>query len=339
MMTEKENLLTVYRGGIPEWIPVGRMGPEPGKYPAAMMMGPPLLGPQQEKGGGRDIWGVNYIPTESTGNALIPDNSEFILPLDNLKNWRDVLKAPDINGIDWEKLSKEKIEKSGINRDETALTYSLHFGYFQLLMSFMGFEDGLLAMYEEPELVHELLEFLSEFYMNICDLTIDYFKPDILQLFDDTAAWGASFISDDMYREFLVPHHTKFAKRGLDRDIVLAMHNCGKCGSLMDIFAQMGITVWDPAQTCNDLKSIKEKYGNSMVIAGGWDGNGRLMEPDVTDEEIRQSVRDAIDAYAPGGGFCWRGGFLGAVGDPEPVRKTGVVIDEATNYGRDFYKK
>ena len=37
------------------------------------------------------------------------------------------------------------------------------------LMSYMGFEDGLLAFYEEPETIHELLEYLSEFYMSISD--------------------------------------------------------------------------------------------------------------------------------------------------------------------------
>ena len=339
MLTEKENLLMVYRGEIPEWIPVCRMGPPSGQALPSMMLGPPLLSPQQEKGGGRDIWGVNYIPTESTGNALIPDNSEFILPLDNLKNWRDVIKAPDIAGVDWEKLVRERIETSGIDRTQTALALSMHFGYFQLLMSFMGFEDGLLAFYEEPGLVHELLEYLSEFYMSVADKVLDLFNPDVLSLADDTAAWGGSFISDEMYREFIAPHHNKYVKRGLDRGLTISMHNCGKCESLLDLFVEMGFGEWNPAQTCNDLKAIKAKFGKKLVITGGWDGRGRMLMSDVTDEEIRQAVRDTIDAYAPGGGFCWSGGFLGALNDPEPVRKTAVVIDEATRYGREFYKR
>ena len=338
MLTEKENLFKVYRGEIPDWIPVGRMGTA-GKAPATMMMGPPLLSPQQEKGGGRDIWGVNYVPTESTGNALIPDNSEFILPLENLKNWRDIIKAPDLSGVDWETLVKERIDKSGIDRTQTALALTMHFGYFQLLMSFMGFEDGLLAFYEEPELVHELLEYLSEFYMSVADNVLDLYKPDILSIADDTAAWGAPFISDDMYREFIAPHHDKYVKRGLNRGAFISMHNCGKCESLTDLWVEMGFTEWNPAQTCNDLLAVKARLGNKLVISGGWDGRGRLMEPDVTDEEIRQSVRDTIDKLAPGGGFCWGGGFLGALDDPEPKRKTAVVIDEATKYGSDFYKK
>ena len=338
MLTEKENLLMTYRGEIPEWIPVTSSRAPTGRAPGSIMFFPPILGRLDEKGSGPDIWGVNYIPTESTGNALIPDNSTFILPLDKLRNWREIIKAPDIAGVDWEKLVKKSIEDSGIDRKHTALSLSLHFGYFQLLMSFMGFEDGLLSFYEEPELVHELLEYLSEFYIEVCDKVIDLFKPEILSIADDTAAWSGSFISDEMYREFLVPHHAKYVRRGLDRGITVAMHNCGKCESLIDLFVEMGFTVWDPAQTCNDLKAIKARHGNKLVIAGGWDARGRLLEPDITDEEIRQSVRDTIDAYAPGGGFCWMGGYLGALNDPEPVRKSSVVIDEAIKYGGTFYK-
>ena len=72
---------------------------------------------------------------------------------------------------------------------------------------------------------------------------------------------------------------------------------------------------------------------------GGWDANGRLADPEVTDEEIRQSVRDSMDLLAPGGGYCFCGGYLGPVDDPEVARKNAVVMDEVETYGRAFYKK
>ena len=71
---------------------------------------------------------------------------------------------------------------------------------------------------------------------------------------------------------------------------------------------------------------------------GGWDARDHLLSPDVTDEEIRQSVRDTIDTYAKGGGFCWCGGYLGPVDDPEVNRKNAVLMDEVYKYGDQFYK-
>jgi len=340
MLTEKENYLMTLRGETPEWVPIYTFGPPPpgGRPPANAMVEAPITNGHRERGGGPDIWGVNYIPTESTGNAIIPDNSTFILPLEKLSHWRDIIKAPEVSGTDWEKMVSEHMGRINIDRTQTALGMGLHVGYFQLLMSFMGFEDGLIAFYEEPETVHELLEYLSTFYISIADRVIDLYQPDVITLIDDTAAWGAPFISPETYREFIMPHHDKWAKRGRDRGLPITMHNCGKCESVVDLFVQMGVRSWDPAQTCNDLKGIKAKYGNDLVIAGGWDGRGRLLEADVTEEELRQSVRDTMDAYAPGGGYVWAGGFLSAVGDEAAKRKNEILQDEARKYGRDFYQ-
>ncbi|MDR0915637.1 MAG: veratrol--corrinoid protein metyltransferase [Oscillospiraceae bacterium] len=340
-LTPRENYLTALRGGMPEWVPHYTYGPpaQGAPPPASAMFEPPFLASHRMNGGGRDIWGVNYLPTESTGAALIPDSREFILPIEKLPHWRDIIKAPDLSGIDWERMCLPDIEKQGIDRTQTALFLSLHVGYFQLLMSFMGFADGLLAFYEEPDAVHELLEYLSEFYMQIADATLDLVKPDILMLADDTAAWHSPFISDDMYREFILPHHEKYAKRGRERGLPMTMHNCGKCESLLDMLVEMGVSGWDPAQSCNDLAAIKRKFGNKLVITGGWDARGRLLEPDVTDEEIRQSVRDVIDALAPNGGYAFAGGYLVPTGDDEAARRNALVNDEAERYGGDFYSK
>jgi hypothetical protein len=341
MITPKENYLLTLRGEVPEYVPRYTFGPMPGQNEpvATHMFEPPILNQHRINMGGKDIWGVNYVPTAETGNALLPEPGNFILSLDRIASWRDVLKAPDISGIDWEKMVRENVEKSGIDRTQTAMALNLHFGYFQHLMSFMGFTEGLMAFYEEPEHVKEILDYLSEFYMAVADQVIDLYKPDILTFMDDTAAWANSFISPEIYREFIMPHHEKWAKRGRDRGLLMTMHNCGKSESAVPMWVEMGIRSWDPAQTCNDLAAIKKQYKGKMTIAGGWDGRGRLLADDVSEEEIRQSVRDTIDTYAPGGGFVWCGGFLTGVDDKTGMEKNRILMDEVVKYGRDFYKR
>ncbi|MDR1204435.1 MAG: veratrol--corrinoid protein metyltransferase [Peptococcaceae bacterium] len=343
MLTLKENYLMTLRGEVPEWVPRYNFGPAPGstKPVASHMFTPPFINRHRDMAatGGRDIWGVMYVPTESTGNALIPDNSEFILPLDKLTDWRDIIKAPDLSGIDWETLVKKEIENSRIDRNQTAMALNLHVGYFQNLMAFMGFEDGLMAFYEEPDEVKALLDYLSEFYMKVADSVIDLYKPDVLAFTDDTAAWYSSFISADMYREFILPHHEKWAKRGRERGLFMTMHNCGKSENIMDMVVGMGINAWEPAQTCNDLDAIQKKYGNKLVLMGCWDARDRLLADDVTDEEIRQSVRDTMNKRAVGGGYCFCGAYLSALGDQEIARRNQVVWDEVEKYGSTFYKQ
>ena len=337
MITEKENYLKLLSGEQPEWVPHYTFVPIPSAAnpPATHMFEPPILVPHRINNGGPDLWGVNYVPTYETGEALIPEPDNFIL--EDVRRWRDVIKAPDISGVDWEAMAKKHIEQSGIDRSQTALALNLHFGYFQHLMSFMGFSEGLMAMHEEPDEVMDLFSYICDFFIDVAEKVIDFYDPDVLTFMDDTAAWGAPFISPKMYKEMLVPFHDRWAKIGRDRGLNMTMHNCGKCESIAGYLVEMGINLWEPAQTCNDLAAVKAKYGNKLAIAGGWDGRGHLLDAKVTDEEIVASVEATFNKLAPGGGFAWCGGFLGPVGDEEVARKNKVLHGAVAKLAHTFY--
>ena len=334
-LTEKQNYLMMLNGEQPEYIPKYSFGKMPGgPAPCSQMFEPPIIIQHRLNKGGKDVWGVNYVATYETGEALLPEPNNFILK--DIRQWRDVIKAPDLSGVDWEKMVKNDLERVNIDRNETALALNLHFGYFQHLMSFMGFSEGMMAMFEEPEEVKELLNYVCDFFIEVGEKTIDLYKPDILTLMDDTAAWANPFISRDMYEEFLVPCHDRWAKMGRDRGLKMTMHNCGKCESIVDLLVGMGINLWEPAQTCNDLDKVKKE--GKICIGGGWDGRGRLLEADVTDEEIIESVRASVNRLAHGGGYAWMGHFLGAMDDME-VRRKNKVLDRAIDDIRyEFYK-
>ena len=336
MITQKENYLMLLRGEQPEFVPsygFGMMGDEP---VANVMIEVSATSAFRETGGGKDPWGVNFVGNAETGGALIPEPNNYIL--DDITKWRDVIKAPSLEGIDWEKQVNDALKRSRVDRSQSAVAFNMHYGFFQNLMGFMGFEEGLCAMFEEPEEVKALFEYLCDWYCEIAEHVMPILKPDVFTLMDDTAAWANPFISPERYHELVMPYHKRQAAFGRDNGLPITMHNCGKCECFLDDFFEIGVTAWDPAQTCNDLAAIKAKYGNKLVLMGAWDGRGRLLEPDVTEEELRQSVRDAMDKYAVGGGFAWFGSFLGSVDDQHVAWKNAILEDEVLHYGRDFYR-
>ena len=207
------------RGEQPEWVPVYSFGPMPGQTRpcTSCMLEPLILSEFRFKGGGKDCWGVTYVPTKETGGALLPKPDEFIL--DDIRHWRDVIKAPSLDGVDWEAMAKKQLEgfyAMGVNREDTAIALNLHVGYFQNLMAFMGFTEGLCAMCEEPEEVLALFEYMCDFYTEVTRRIWPYVKPDVLTLMDDTAAWAAPFISREMYHDMVLPFHDRQAKFGRD---------------------------------------------------------------------------------------------------------------------------
>ena len=334
MLTEKDNYLKTLRGETPEWIP-RLLIPSPGHAPATAWVGPGFLNARKTPMGGFDIWGVEYVATKETGYMSLPKPGRFIL--DDICHWRDVIKAPDISHIDWETMAKKDLER--VDRTQTSVTATIHVGYFQQLMNFMGFTEGLCAMLEEPDEVMALFEYMNQFYLQICSKVRDYYKPDVWAITDDTATATNQFISVEMYREMIKPFHASEAKFAQEAGIPIDMHDCGRCEDFIEDWRDFGVCAWNPAQTMNDLAGIKKKYGNSLVLEGCWDSSGPAGWPDTSEEVVRAEVRKCIDNFAPGGGFVFWASTYGAPDDEAIKAKARWITEEYDSYGRNFYRK
>ena len=338
-MTEKENFLRTANGEMPEWVPRYFAPPEKDSpyKPAVVAVFPGFLNAgRNPDGSGKDIFGVEYTPTESTGGMSLPTPGRFIL--EDVRMWRDVIKTPDISGIDFEAIAANDTKR--VDRYNTALEMGTHFGYFQHLMSFMGFSEGLIAMHEEPDEVYELFCYLADFYDEVLEKSIKYYKPDLVLINDDTATANNPFFSLDMYRKLVKPFQVRQANIVLNAGLPLDMHNCGRCEDCIDDWLGFGVSMWNPAQVMNDLAGIKQKYGRKLALMGCWDTSGPPGWPGAPEELVRSAVRECLDKFAPGGGFCFWGSVYGASGvDEEARQRAAWITDEYNKYGRTFYHR
>jgi uroporphyrinogen-III decarboxylase len=181
-------------------------------------------------------------------------------------------------------------------------------------MNFMGFTEGLCALSEEPEAVHELYQYLINFYSGILKKTIKLYKPDVVSVGDDTATAFNPFISVEMQREMIKPYHKVLCDIAREENIPLMMHCCGRCEDFIDDWMDIGVSSWNPAQVTNNLKAVKTKYGNKMVLIGCWDSSGPAGYVDAPEDLVRNAVKEAVMTYGPGGGYMFWGSTYGAPG-------------------------
>ena len=342
-LTPKENLMRVLNGQIPEWVPsYSYYGPLPGVDdvpPNQGVMLAPLMGDFFNPAGGTDIFGVPYTAVEEVGGFALPTPDYFILK--DITKWRDVIKFPaNLFDLDWKAVAEDAVKGLMYDRDQVSVWFGpAGMGFFMQLMGFMGFTEGLSAMLEEPDDVKELFDYLHQFYLNIAKQVIDIIKPDVINLADDAAAERNPFISPEMYREFLIPLFRDYTALAIDRGIPVDMHLCGRGEDFMHDLIKIGVNCWEPVQLANDIEGLQARYGRHLVIGGGWEGRGRLTELDVTDEEIRQSARDAIDKYAKNGGFIFAAAYTPmSRNDTLTAHWNEVLQKEVYDYGRKFYK-
>jgi hypothetical protein len=340
-LTPKENILRMYHHEQQEWVPVYTMGmrPLPNGEPMPMtMIGPDIISKQNyPDGDGMDVWGVRWVGSDSTGGAKLPEPGRFIL--DDITKWHDVIKAPDLSGVDWEQMAKNDLKRRGIDRNLTAVGQDVFIGPFQYLMAFMGFTEGMIALYEEPEECHALLDYIIDFYVEVQRNYFKYMKPDVIIMADDTCAYTKPFISEEMFREFFLPCYIRECELPNELGMPIQFHNCGVAARFIEIcHEEANIWGWDPCQLSNDMVAFKKKHQDDICIFGCFDPIGTpVVRDDATDEEVRQRVIDTVNTYAPGGGYAFYGSFVGPKDNPDVQRKNKVLLETAVEVCNTFY--
>ena len=332
-ITPKENYLRLGRGEDPAYIPrFTMMGDEYLGEACCKMLAPQVFPMGQFIDGGYDMWGVRYVADANTG-ATLPEPGNFILK--DIDDWEKVIKFPERpEGLDYEKMYEEDLKRSNVNREMSATMAGPGLMPFQQLVAFMGFTEGLCALATDPDTVLDMLNAMVDWIEPVMYATVEYYKPDIWYLLDDSAAKQTPFFSMDIYRKVFKPIYTRLAKPATDRGIPVEFHNCGKFQIQIPDMLDFGVKYTDPAQETNDLLDIQKKYHGKLCLVGGWDWDHHIPEnwPDFDEEEIRQGVRDSIDKYGPQGGYAFGGGVPGMMDAARRVNE--IVRDEVHWSGR-----
>ena len=327
-LTPKENFLMLMRREVPEYVPAAML--DPYGVPIAEELLTPVSAPN---GPIKTVYGVTYVGSADLMNGAMPKPGEILL--DDILRWRDVIKNPDLSGRDWEGYYKKQLEKIDREKKVVRITGG---DYFLTLVSFMGFENALISMMQEPEEVYALFDYVSKHYMEVMKQQIYWCKPEVFTLMDDDSAKLAPFFSLNMYRELVKPFHKMQCDLALENGMYIDRHDCGRSEQFIDDWLEMGVRSWGPAQVTNDIPAIKKKYGNQLALSGAWDTTGPIGSPNVDPEKLRETLYAYVDLLAPGGGFIFNASVRDNATNPIAKEKQEIVKDVYWNYARNYYK-
>lgn len=322
LLTEKENLDLVLEGKQPQWLP---------SFLDAVGLARPLaVGRKRDTSTGFnvDIFGVEF---ETTVDGDVPVYSKTgRVRLDDITKWREIMPKVDLSRIDWESEAAEI--RSRIVGDGRACNLTCGW-IFEELHYLMGTEGAFEALLEEPEEAYACMSAITDFWIDVLYREAQFLKPEIVVLMDHVATQNGMMLSPTLYRELIAPHNKRFFEAVRNLGSVAQIHCDGYIEDILPDYARMGVQMVQPFQIYNDINKAKEEYG--FVAVGGWDSFGRGNQKDSTEEEIRQSVRLAMDTYGVGNKYVfWQSGVT-----PAFRRNQEILADEARKYGRAFYSK
>jgi len=188
---------------------------------------------------------------------------------------------------------------------QAAADVSIHmevFSPFTHLMELFGYENGLMALIDAPEICHQLLDVFARM-VNAQVQCCSPYEPDAILI--SSAFAGAGFISRGMYADFVQPYERQIAEVAHGFELPVYTHTCGAIGDRLDLMADTGIdgidTLDPPPLGTVDLAKAKADFGDRLFFKGNLDAVNEMLHAD--DETFRRAVLERLEVGMPGSGY------------------------------------
>lgn len=324
MLTKRQNLLETIHGGTPDRFV--------NQFEAfALIPSDPVSARSASpvKGGApvKDSWGVTFSFPENVPGAYPVHDGEHTVVQD-LSQWRKVVKAPALNYPEEEWNAFRDKHVLPIDRSDKFVTALLRPGVFERAHFLMGMEECMVSMYTDPEELQSLIEYITDWEVAYAKLLCKHFHPDAILHHDDWGSGQNSFLSPEMFRQFIVPAYKRIYGTYRENGVELIVHHSDSyCANLVPEMIDMGIDIWQGVLRCNDIPSLISQYGGRISFMGGIDSTAVDIEG-WSPELIEQVARGACTAC--GKHYYIPNTTVGGPGDTYPgvYKSTSAVIEK-----------
>jgi hypothetical protein len=186
---------------------------------------------------------------------------------------------------------------------ERKLYQGMGIGGYMYLRALMGPEGVLLALYDDPGLVRDMMETWLRL-LKTCLLRVQKKVPFFKFLIgEDISYKNGPLISPAMMREFLFPWYEDLIgslRRGQGEPMHAEVDTDGKVDALIPLYTEVGFDTFRPfevAAGCDVVRHGREHP--RLIMSGGMDKRVLAAGP----EAIEREVRRIIPAMARRGGY------------------------------------
>jgi len=205
---------------------------------------------------------------------------------------RDGLSMPEFldypvkTADDWQRLKEERLridQPERLTEDWDAFRARLRqtgeavqvgvypWGVFGSVRDLMGVEALLYGFYEQPELIHDIMEHLTTLWLSIYARVAQEVQIDHIHIWEDMSGKQGSLISPRMVREFMMPCYDRIAEFA---DAVgarlMSVDTDGDCRELLAIMLGHGVNAFMPfeVQAGNDIVAYRQQYPGLGIMGG-----------------------------------------------------------------------
>lgn len=173
-------------------------------------------------------------------------------------------------------------------------------GFYWLLRDWMGTENLCYAWYDEPELLHEMTEFIADYTIEVCKPILQETDVDYVMINEDMSMKTGPLLSPAQYKEFIFPHMRRLVDFFKSNGVRYVMVDTdGNCEVLIPLLIDCGVDAIWPLERAADMDPvrIRKKFGKEMRLFGGVD----KMEIAKGKEAIDRHLGELVPLIEEGG--------------------------------------
>ncbi len=186
-------------------------------------------------------------------------------------------------------------------------------GGFDEPRQLLGDEALCLAYYEQPELVADILQTISDTAFKVLEQVTREVQVDLLSVHEDMAGKSGPLAGPAQIREFIAPYYRRIWDLLRERGARLFDQDSdGDMNPVLEAFVDAGVNCMHPMEPAAnmDIVAVRERFGSRLAFYGGIDKHVlRRSRQEIVDEleyKIPLMVRSggcvlALDHRIPNG--------------------------------------
>lgn len=209
-------------------------------------------------------------------------------PIKCLADWREY-KARHMQADDPSRFPANWAELVEQYRNRDYPLQLTHRGVYGFCRNRMGDEHLAYAFYDQPELVHDMMDHYTDMAIAIWEKMAAEVDFDLIECWEDMAFRSGSLISPATFREFMTPQYRKLADFARRHGIDIILVDCdGYIEDLTEVMFEAGVTALYPyeVQSDNDVARVRGRFPqvgcvgglNKQVMAQGREAIDREMD-------------------------------------------------------------
>lgn len=229
-----------------------------------------------------------------TKSATIPLPLEY--PVTDMDSW---LKIKDWFTYCEERIDWREVEAARKAQCAGSIVLAGIPGGFDLPRQLMGEEGACVCYYEDPELMQDILDTISDTAFKVLDRISDKLAIDNLFVHEDMAGKSGPLVGPNLVLKYIKPYYRRvwdmLSSKGTK---LFSQDSDGNMNAVADAFVECGVNIMFPAEPAAgmDIVTLRRKFGRRLAFKGGIDKHVLRRDKASIRRELEYKLQDCMRA-------------------------------------------